>query len=214
MVNSLLNHVLVLRVIRIKDPDRLPASFALCYIFALKREAGQKCGQSSALRIHTRLHDLLTATEVRVAVDVMPRTRHGGNPETEEEGVTVVGGPFFRTLESSLVRFEESFTFLLTLNLSLLLGCVFDVVCGGSAVGSNNGCEKALLAQFACVADFSDGYIPTNVPVDATRKARNGTVSARKEAYRLLAAATPTAPTAVPIRPPIDPPLTVALSLC
>lgn len=54
-------------------------------------------------------------------------------------------------------------------------------------------------------------YIPTKVPVEATRNALNGTVRARKEAYLLLAAATPTAPIAVPMTPPIDPPLIVAL---
>ena len=57
------------------------------------------------------------------------------------------------------------------------------------------------------------GNSPTNVPVEATKKARNGTVSALKEWYLLLAAMTPAAPTAVPMIPPIDPPLTVALQL-
>lgn len=53
-----------------------------------------------------------------------------------------------------------------------------------------------------------------NVPVEATRKARNGTVRALKDGYRRLAPATAAAPTAVPMRPPIDPPLMVALAHC
>jgi hypothetical protein len=57
-------------------------------------------------------------------------------------------------------------------------------------------------------------YVPTNEPEEATRKARKGTVRALKLAYLLLAAATPTVPAATPRRPPIDPPLTVALLSC
>jgi hypothetical protein len=53
--------------------------------------------------------------------------------------------------------------------------------------------------------------IPTNVPVDATRKTRNGNVRALKEGYRRLAPITAAAPIPVPMIPPIDPPLTVAL---
>lgn len=53
-----------------------------------------------------------------------------------------------------------------------------------------------------------------NVPVEATRKARKGTVRARKDGYRLLAATTLAAPSPVPMRPPIEPPLIVALHLC
>jgi hypothetical protein len=53
--------------------------------------------------------------------------------------------------------------------------------------------------------------LPINVPVEATRKARNGTVSALNEAYLRLAPTTAAAPIAVPMTPPIDPPFTVAL---
>jgi hypothetical protein len=52
-----------------------------------------------------------------------------------------------------------------------------------------------------------------NVPEEATRKARKGTVRARKDGKRLLAPMTTPAPMAVPMAPPMDPPLIVALWL-
>jgi hypothetical protein len=55
--------------------------------------------------------------------------------------------------------------------------------------------------------------VPMNVPDEVTRKARNGSVRARKDAYRRLAPTTAAAPIAVPARPPIIPPLREALCL-
>jgi hypothetical protein len=54
-------------------------------------------------------------------------------------------------------------------------------------------------------------YSPMNVPVDVTRKARKGSVSALKDGYLLLAPMTAAVPIAVPMTPPITPPLTEAL---
>lgn len=55
--------------------------------------------------------------------------------------------------------------------------------------------------------------LPTNVPEDVTRKARKGKVSAPKDGYLLLAPTIAAAPIAVPMRPPIVPPLTEALEM-
>lgn len=52
---------------------------------------------------------------------------------------------------------------------------------------------------------------PENVPVLAIKKARNGTVKLRNAGYLLLPINTPSAPAAVPIRPPPTPPIMVAL---
>lgn len=52
------------------------------------------------------------------------------------------------------------------------------------------------------------------VPVDVTRKARKGRVSARNDGYLLLAPITAAAPIAVPTIPPMVPPLTEALGVC
>lgn len=106
--------------------------------------------------------------------------------------------------------FVEGLALLLSLDLALLLGCVFDVVCCGGSVGGDDGCGVALLA-IELRDSAIERYVPMNVPVEATRKARKGTVSARKEWYLLLAAMTPAAPIAVPMAPPIEPPLIVAL---
>lgn len=54
-------------------------------------------------------------------------------------------------------------------------------------------------------------YEPMNVPVEVTRKARKGSVSALKDGYLLLAPMTAAVPIAVPMTPPITPPLTEAL---
>jgi hypothetical protein len=53
-----------------------------------------------------------------------------------------------------------------------------------------------------------------NVPVDVTRKARKGSVSALKDGYLLLAPMTAAVPSAVPMAPPSTPPLTEALWRC
>lgn len=54
-------------------------------------------------------------------------------------------------------------------------------------------------------------YVPAKDPAEAPRKARNGTVRALKLGYLLLARTTAALPTARPPRPPMVPPLTVAL---
>lgn len=87
---------------------------------------------------------------------------------------------------------------------------MFDVVGGGGSVGGYDGYEGAVLAIAIGGVWWFD--VPTKVPEDATRKTRNGSVSARKEGNLVLAPATAAAPIAVPMRPPIDPPLSVALS--
>jgi hypothetical protein len=137
----------------------------------------------------------------------MPRASHGGDPEAEEQRVSVLGCPFFGALVNSFVGFVEGFALLFTLYLALLLGCVFDVVCGGGSVGGDDGWSNVSLCDHLVIGLD----VPINVPVEATRKARNGTVSARKEWYLRLAAMTAPAPIAVPMTPPIDPPLIVAL---
>lgn len=53
-----------------------------------------------------------------------------------------------------------------------------------------------------------------NVPVEVTRKARIGSVRALKDGYLRDAPTTAPRPTAVPMSPPIVPPLTVALAGC
>jgi hypothetical protein len=49
-------------------------------------------------------------------------------------------GPVFGALEAGFVGFVEGIALLLTLLKTLLFGSVFDVVGGGSAIGSNDGC--------------------------------------------------------------------------
>jgi hypothetical protein len=139
MMNLLLDDVLVCRVVRIQDLDRLPPSLALRRIRALNRERREKRCQCTSLSVHTRLNELLGSAQVRVAVDHCPGAGHGGNPEAEEQRVSVLGCPFFGALYGGFVLLEECCAVALALDFGLLLGVVFDVVlCGGAVSGDDS----------------------------------------------------------------------------
>lgn len=59
MMDSLLNEMLVLRVVRVNDLDCLPSALAFGRIVTLNGEAGQQRCQCTTLGIHTRLYQLL-----------------------------------------------------------------------------------------------------------------------------------------------------------
>jgi hypothetical protein len=138
----------------------------------------------------------------------VPRPGHGRDPEAEEQRVAVFRRPVFSALVAGFVGFVEGFALFFALDGALLFGGVLDVVGGGGAVSGYDGWGVLVYDTGFCEVELD---VPTKVPVEATRKARNGTVRARKEWYLLLAAMTLAAPIAVPMAPPKDPPLTVAL---
>ena len=72
VVDPLLDDVLVLGIVGVDDLDRLPTSLALGRIAALEGKASEQRGESQALRIHTRRHQLLRAAEVPVPVYKVP----------------------------------------------------------------------------------------------------------------------------------------------
>lgn len=102
-MNLLLNNVLVCGVVGIQDLDRLPPSLALRRIRALNRKRREEGSQCTSLGVHTRLDELLRAAQIRVAVDHCPGAGHGGDPEAEEQRVSVLGRPFFGALQAGLV---------------------------------------------------------------------------------------------------------------
>lgn len=140
-MHLLFNHMLVLRVIRIQHPNRLPPALALCCIIPLDSKTREERRQRRSLRIHTRLHEFLRPAQVAVAVDGAPRAGHGGNPEAEEKRVAIFIGPVFCALEPGFVGFVEGVAFLLALLLALLLRRVFDVIGRRGAVGGDDGCR-------------------------------------------------------------------------
>lgn len=145
MMHPLLNQMLMRRVIGIQHLNRLPPSLPLRRIRAFKSKARHESRQRRALRVHTCLHQLLTATEISIAVHQAPRPRHGGDPDAEQDGVPVVRGPFFRALDGGFVGFKEGLAFAFTLDGAFLFGCVFDVIGRGGAVGCDDGCKIIIL---------------------------------------------------------------------
>lgn len=145
VVNALLDYVLVRRVVRVQHLDCLPPALALGGIGALNGETGKQRGQCATLSIHTRLHKLLRAAEVAVAVDKGPGAGHGGDPEAKEERVAILRGPFFGALKCGLVLFEEGGAVPLALDFGLLLGVVLDVEACGGAIGGDDGCVASVL---------------------------------------------------------------------
>lgn len=138
-MNLLLNDVLVCRVIRIQNLDRLPPSLALRRVRALNRKRCKQRRQCTSLGVHTRLDKLLGAAQVRVAVDHCPGAGHRGDPEAKEQRVSVLGCPFFGALEAGLILLEEGCAVALALDFGPLLGVVFDVeFCGGAVRGDDS----------------------------------------------------------------------------
>ena len=145
-MNPLLNNVLMCGIVGIQNLDSLPSSLSLRRICALQRKRRKQRRQRTALRIHTRLDELLRAAQVGVAVDYCPGAGHGGDPEAEEERVAVLGGPFLGALEGGFVLFEEGCAALFALEFGFLLGVVLDVESCGGAVGGDDGCWTLIMS--------------------------------------------------------------------
>jgi len=102
-MNLLLNHMLVLGIIRIQNHDRLPPAAALIHIADLQRGRGNQHGQRQPLRVHSRLHQLLGRGEEFVAVDQRQRDADRGYPGGGYDGVAVLARPVFGFLEGAFV---------------------------------------------------------------------------------------------------------------
>lgn len=210
MMDLLLDVVLVLWIVRVYHLDRLPPPPSFRRISTLKREARQQRRQCETLGVHTRLDNLLAPAH-GAATDEGPGSRHRRDPETEQKRIPVLRRPVFRALEGGLVGFIEGFARAFAFEFALLVWVVRKVVVRGGTIGGEDGWEDSVSEEVGWIERAV--YVPVPEPVEATRKARKGTVRALKLAYRRLAPATATPATPRPIRPPIVPPLTVALSL-
>lgn len=76
VMNPLLNQLLVFRIVRVQDLHRLPPPLALVAVAQLKRCRRHQHRQRQALRVHTRLHQLLRAGQIRVPADQRERGSH------------------------------------------------------------------------------------------------------------------------------------------
>lgn len=80
MVNLLLNHVLVSRVIGIQDLHSLPPALSLVLVLGFKSQTGNDNSQCQALCVNTSLDQLLLTREVRVAANETECGSHGSDP--------------------------------------------------------------------------------------------------------------------------------------
>jgi hypothetical protein len=101
-----LNQMLMCRIVRIEHLHRLPPALPLPRIIRLERETRQQHRHRQPLRIHTRLHELLLACEVRVPSNNTERDTHGRNPLPEDERVAVGLAPVFHTLGGGFLGFD------------------------------------------------------------------------------------------------------------
>jgi len=139
MVNSLLNHMLVCRVIRIQNLDCLPPSLAILCVRSLECERRHENSQCRALRVHTCLYEFLWSGEVGIAVNHCEGADHGCKPKAEYDWVSVVLCPFLCALECCGLSFQLRFLRVFSFQKLFLLRCVFNVVGSGGAICRNDG---------------------------------------------------------------------------
>ena len=137
-MDPLLNHVLVGRIIRIQNFNCLPPPLLLIPIANLKRRRRHQDCQRQALRVHSRLYDLLRRCEIGTPAYDGEGNTHGGKPGGTDDGVAVLPAPVFDLLETSFRGFD---------GLALTFGCIFVLVVGvaggfegtGVSVGGDDG---------------------------------------------------------------------------
>lgn len=145
MVNPLLNYPLVRRVIWIQHLDSLPSALALPQIITLERKTGNQHCQRQALRVHTRLHQLLLAGEVRISRDEAEGDGHGGYPGAHDDWVSLLGNPLLRLLACGALcilrrLFDLGHVLVAVVGVTLLLECT------GVSVGGDDSFEERKLA--------------------------------------------------------------------
>lgn len=144
VMHLLLHNPLVLRVLGVEIPHRLPPALALRGVHALERQRRDDDGHRQPLRVHTRLHELLLAGQVRVAADERERAAHGGDPGAEDERVAVVGGPGEGALREGFLRREFGLQ-VLGLVAELPLGVARVLEVAGVGVGGDDGWDGVLM---------------------------------------------------------------------
>lgn len=142
MMHPLLNHPLMRRIIRIQHLDRLPPPLLLPRIIRLHRQTRQQNRQRQSLRIHSCLHQLLRARQVRVPVHERERDAHGGHPRPEDDAVSVLVAPVLRALPEGLVLIYLGAELGLRVGGLFFLWVALGVEAAGGAVGGDDRCTR------------------------------------------------------------------------
>lgn len=179
MMYPLLYQMLMRRIVWIQNLDSLPPALALVHIVGFKRKTRQQHSNSQALRIYTSLHQLLLTSQVFIPANETKRDGHRRDPGSKDDGVSVLLCPLLQSLTPSFRSFELSVLFANLFFVPALFGVGSQIIIARESVCFYDCFTPDLLAQRS-FGELSSVFLQTNVPVDAMRKARKGSVSWRK----------------------------------
>lgn len=102
-MNSLLNHMLMLRIIRIQDLYRLPPALTLARVTHLERCRSKQHREGKPLGVDSCLDQLLRSGQVWVSPHESQRGANTGDPTGRDDGVSVLFTPILEALEGRLI---------------------------------------------------------------------------------------------------------------
>ena len=90
MVDPLLNHMLMLRVLGINDEHGLKFPFSTPSICNLEPSARNQDRKGETLGVHSRLDQFLAGSEIPVPTDKPQANRHTGNPTRRNDRISIL----------------------------------------------------------------------------------------------------------------------------